>query len=305
MTMSVTRFPWGLINPLSRMNRGVRIGELSRHVLLRLRPPQRIPNPLPQSQLHYVTFCGQTHHLLLRESLRSLGCAWTQLPELTVISDGSWNESEIRSYLHWWPTPIRVWSREMVLQSPLLSHLPYLRRYASLSPFGLKLASLFLLAHHGPYLYVDVDILWFDDPLPWLGSLASWPALRAVPESCLHQHEELARRFCPQALNPPYLNGGFLAVAAPFLPSDQIEAMATLALHDPMDGRAEQTIFATAAHHSGGTLDPSLCCMDYSDAAHTLPRPMRRAGFRSRHYVNWMRHHFYTDALRLRLGLMP
>ena len=66
-----------------------------------------------------------------------------------------------------------------------------------------------------------------------------------------------------------------------------------------------------------GTYDEDLCFEDWDMGAGLLPakinlvefddvdrfrhRNMKREGYYSRHYVNWMRHLFYRDALKLRL----
>ena len=46
-----------------------------------------------------------------------------------------------------------------------------------------------------------------------------------------------------------------------------------------------------------------LSLVEFDDVDRFRSRNMNDEGYCSRHYVNWMRHLFYRDALRLRLHL--
>jgi hypothetical protein len=300
MTVSVNQFPWGLLNVFSGMNAGVRKGELSKHLLQRL--PMKKLAPKPRAEFRYITMAGRAHQLLLRESLTSLHRSWSALPAITVISDGSWCEPEIHAALQGWPDEIQVLMPEIIFQNIPATETPFLRQYAQSSPFGLKLGALHILSRKEPSLFVDVDILWYADPRPLLDPPAEWPRVRASRESCCFHAETLARQYCPKLLAPPYVNAGLLALNGPLMSNEQLEAMVESSLHNPHAGQYEQTILATAALQSGGLLPDQISYMDYADAEHSTPFAAASAGYCSRHYVHWIRHHFYTDALRLRLN---
>jgi hypothetical protein len=72
------------------------------------------------------------------------------------------------------------------------------------------------------------------------------------------------------------------------------------ALADPNDGAFEQTIIASAVHRGAGLLPGETSLVEFDDIDRFRHRNMKREGYYSRHYVNWMRHLFYRDALRLR-----
>jgi hypothetical protein len=112
----------------------------------------------------------------------------------------------------------------------------------------------------------------------------------------------MALRFCPEVLQQPFVNGGIVALYGEFLPNAILQGMVQEALADPDDGAFEQTIIASAVHSGAGLLPANISLVEFDDIDRFSYRNMRREGYYSRHYVNWMRHLFYRDALKLRLN---
>jgi hypothetical protein len=293
------KFAAGLLNPLSGMNVSVRLGQLALNILSRwsIKP---LP-PKPESGLCYLTIAARTHWLLLRESMFSVYRSWNELPTITVVSDGSWSAADFYPVFSWWPGKINVASREQIMADADAAGERELAQYAEGSGWGLKLASIVLLARREPVLFVDADILWFRDPADLLGPTDSWDKPRGVRESNCYQHRDMALRYCPEVLKPPFVNGGILALHGEFLPPEILRAMVHEALADPDDGAFEQTIIATAVHMGAALLPCETNFIEFDDVDRFRHRNMRREGYYSRHYVNWMRHLFYRDALQLRL----
>jgi len=281
------------------MNVSVRLGQLALNILSRwsIKP---LP-PKPESGLRYLTIAGRSHWLMLRESLFSLYRSWKKLPTITVISDGSWSATDFYPVFSWWPAKIDVLSREQIIADADSTGEQELAQYAEASAWGLKVASIVLIASQEPVLFVDADILWFADPADLLGPTNSWAKPRGVRESNCYQHRELALRFCPKVLEPPFVNGGILALHGEFLTPEILRAMVREALADPKDGAFEQTIIASAVHTGAGLLPDEMSLVEFNDINSFRHRNMRKEGYYSRHYVNWMRHLFYRDALKLRL----
>jgi len=240
---------------------------------------------------------------MLRESMLSLYRSWKKLPIITVISDGTWPAPDFYSVFSWWPGKINVVSREQIIAQAESAGERELAQYAETSSWGLKVASIVLLARRQPVLFVDADILWFADPADLLGPSDCWAKPRGVRESNCHQHRDMALLFCPKALEPPFVNGGMLALHGEFLPADILRSMLHEALADPEDGTFEQTIIASAVHRGAGLLPSKINLVAFDDVHRFRHRNMRREGYYSRHYVNWMRHLFYRDALKLRFHL--
>jgi hypothetical protein len=293
------KFAAGLLNPSSRMNVSVRLGQLALNILSRwsIKP---LP-PKPESGLRYLTIAGRSHWLMLRESLFSLYRSWKKLPTITVISDGSWSATDFYPVFSWWPGKINVLSRGQIIADADAAGQRELAQYAEASAWGLKIASIVVLARREPVLFVDADILWFADPCDLLGPSDVWAKPRGVRESNCYQHRDLALRFCPQVLEPPFVNGGILALHGEFLPAEILRAMVNEALADPDDGAFEQTIIASAIQMGAGLLPGNTSLVEFDDIDRFRHRNMRREGYCSRHYVNWMRHLFYRDAFKLRL----
>jgi len=292
------KFATGLVNPFSGMNVSVRLGQLALNILSRwsIKP---LP-PKPESGLCYLTIGSRTHWLMLRESMFSLYRSWKKLPTITVVSDGSWSAADFYPVFSWWPCKINVLSREHIIAQSDAAGERELAQYAEVSAYGLKLASIVLLARREPVIFVDADILWFKDPADLFGPSDFWAKPRGVRESNCYQHRDMALRFCPKVLEPPFVNGSILALHGEFLTAEILRAMVHEALADPNDGAFEQTIIATAVKLRGEFFPEKLILVEFDDVDRFRSRDMQDEGYYSRHYVNWMRHLLYRDALRLR-----
>ena len=289
----------GLLSPFSGLNVSVRLGQLAWYVLSRwaIKPLA----PKPSSDLHYLTISGRAHWLMLRESLFSLYRSWKELPLVTVVSDGSWTAEEFYPVFAWWPAKIEVMSREEVVAATRAAGEAELAQYAAASPYGLKLAAIVHTVRESqPVLFVDADILWFKDPAELLGPTQGWNQPRGLRESNCYQRRDMALRYCPEVLEPPFVNGGILALKTGFLGGDLLRRMVREALSDPKDGSFEQTIIATAVRKGAGLLPEKLGLVEFDDIHAFRQRNMIREGYYSRHYVNWIRHLLYRDALMLR-----
>jgi hypothetical protein len=293
------KFAVGLLNPFSRMSVSVRLGQLALNILSRwsIKP---LPSK-PESGMHYLTIAGRTHWLMLRESMFSLYGSWRKLPNITVVSDGSWSAADFYPVFSWWPEKINVLSREQIIAQADAAGERELAQYAEASAWGLKVASIVLLARQEPVLFVDADILWFKDPADLFGPRDFWVKPRGVRESNCYQHRDMALRFCPEVLKPPFVNGGILALHGEFLTAEILRAMVREALADPKDGAFEQTIIAMAVKLGGELLPEKLSLVEFDDVHRFRSRNMNAEGYYSRHYVNWVRHLFYRDAFKLRL----
>jgi hypothetical protein len=292
------KFALGLLRPFSGMNVSVRLGEIAQTILSRW--PIRPQRAKPAANFCYLIVSDRARWLMLRESLFSLYRSWNSLPELTVISDGSWKADDFAEVFVWWPAPIRVLTRQEICTTALSAGFPELAEYARESPYGLKLAAIVTQAKKQPVLFVDADILWFRDPALLLGDPASWGKPRATVESNCHQRREIALRYCPEVLEPPFVNSGIVALHGEFMAPELLRSMVPEALSDPKDSSCEQTIIATAIKLGGEFFPKRLSLVEFDDVHRFRSRNMNDEGYCSRHYVNWMRHLLYRDALRLR-----
>jgi len=250
--------------------------------------------------LRYVTMAGRSHWLLLRESLVSHR-SWRSIPRLTVVSDGSWRKEEFLDAFRFWPDPIEVLMPDDIMIPLSNAGQAALVQLAAHHPLGLKLAAIIYLAQERQILFVDSDILWFSNPELILAQFRDLPGPATSVESALSYNEDIIRRQCPDGLSPPHINSGCVYLKGELCASDLLQAMLATALEQPKHPSNEQTIIAVAVNKVGRRLPVEFCLVYFDDAfALCLRRPWRE-GCHSRHYVHWMRHQFYRDALRLRM----
>jgi len=292
------KFAPGLLRPFSGLNLSVRLGEIAQTILSRW---PIFPQPLTSAaNFCYLMVSDREHWLMLRESLFSLYRSWNSLPELTVVSDGSWKADEFAEVFAWWPAPIRVLTRQEICTTVFSAGFPELAEYARESPYGLKLAAIVTQAKKQPVLFVDADILWFRDPTSLLGDPPLWEKPRALRESNCHQRRDIAIQYCVQVLEPPFVNSGIVALHGELMAPELLRSMVRDALPHPKDSSCEQTIIATAVKLGGEFFPEKLSLVEFDDVYRFRSRNMKTEGYYSRHYVNWMRHLLFRDALKLR-----
>jgi len=238
---------------------------------------------------------------MLRESLFSLYRSWNLLPNITVVSDGSWAADEFAEVFAWWPAPIVTLTHNQISQAAFGAGLPELGEYARRSPYGLKVAAIVTLALEQPVLFVDADILWFRDPASLLGDPVSWGKPRALRESNCYQHRRMAQQHCAQVLEPPFVNSGIVALHGELMARGLLRALLREALNDPQNSSCEQTIVAAAVKLRGELFPEKVSLVEFSDIHRFRSRNALHEGYHSRHYVNWMRHMLYRDAFKLRV----
>src|SRR5207253_6435744 len=126
----------------SGMNVSVRLGEIAQTILSRWPIPPQPCKPLTNLSFCYLIVSDRRHWLMLRESLFSLYRSWNSLPEITVVSDGSWTADEFAEVFAWWPAPITVLTRQQICEAASSAELPELADYARESIWGLELATV-------------------------------------------------------------------------------------------------------------------------------------------------------------------
>ncbi len=240
------------------------------------------------------------HWLLLRESLVSLHRAWQSLPALTVVSDGSWKKDEFIGAFDFWPNPIRVLTPNEILEQLAKAGQSALVELAKAHPLGLKLAAIILSAQQDAVLFVDSDILWFSDPNKIIEHFRGVKGPVTAIETGSSYSEKLIQQFCPEGLQSPGINTGCVYLEGELCERELFQELLAAALEEPKHNFNEQTIIAIAVQKNGYRFPLELCLVDFSDASAFKRKKPWQNGVFSRHYVNWMRHQFYRDALRLR-----
>ncbi|WP_443938115.1 hypothetical protein [Pedobacter sp. MW01-1-1] len=135
--------------------------------------------------LSVVMMTGKHHLDYLQLSIISISKNWSKVPQLTVINDGSLKNDEIKRKLAFWQGDLIVEDWDNTKHFYQLQGRLALLRYAELNPFGKKLAVILRFAAKNPIIWIDSDILFFNDFTPHipqpttefaLGGMCDWRA---------------------------------------------------------------------------------------------------------------------------------
>jgi hypothetical protein len=292
-------FPIPAFNPFHGGRMAWRLGLLAEYILSLCPPPRIKPRPR-LDDLRYVTMAGRAHLLHLRESLISLHRSWQNLPDLVVVSDGSWGREEFLKTFRFWPGPITLMMPQEVSSALAASGDQALAELALRHPYGLKLAAIVLLARTRRMLFIDADVLWFSDPSEMLTRYQARDTPAVTVESNRSFNTQLALAFCPAALESPYVNSGGVLLEGELCDKGLLDSMIAFILNKRDYAFIDQTVAAVAVRLNGTVFPKQFCLVEFDDAFAVSHQRPWKDGYHSRHYVTFMRHQFYRDALQLR-----
>ena len=292
-------FPVQILNPFHGGRAAWRIGTLAEYVLSLSRAPRGVSRPKLDG-IKYITMAGKAHLLQLRESLISLERCWSAIPQITILSDGSWEESEFRECFNWWPYELEVCTPDAVRRQLKSQGHDVLEEFTKTHPLALKLGFIVSEGLGGKVMFVDSDILWLKDPVELLRR-HDWDAgVAAAEEPTGTYNQDLAQKVYPVLLKPPFINAGMVLLQGQlFKRGDTIEHVIGNIGERSYEFN-EQTIIAIAVKLNGQILPASFLINDFSDPFKMRPIVLDGRSGLARHYVRFMRHLMYRDALILR-----
>lgn len=255
----------------------------------------------PPASFRLVSMGGRNHLSLLRESLHSFARNASQTPPLTILSDGTLNPTDFMSALSFWPASVEVLMPSEVMNSISSEIQPLLEPLVKANPLGLKLAGVIALSARGPMFFSDSDILWFSDPINILNQAFNQFSIAITREESCSVNQELARKYAPELLYAPSANSGCILIDQNLNKESLLMELLRDANHKLEDEFNEQTILGILALlKGGGFLPKELCLVHFDDAFYLKPKKPWNDGYCSRHYVRFMRHQFYRDAMNHR-----
>lgn len=270
-------------------------------ILLNLMPMPRVP-PKPQLELILLSMCGVKHLGCLQQSLLSLYMAWSSLPKLQIVSDGSLTFPMLEKAFDWWPgtKSFSSWTRSVAYHQQ--KGRDSLVKFGNNNLMGRKLAIILEFAERGATLWCDSDILWFRE----LSSLpevvkGNLPTFKMSEDYNQSYDKNLIKQGLEHLCKPPFMCAGLI-----FLEGDLIQACDLNRLLDIAATKSnwftEQTIFAEAAYQLGRSYWPreKIAIFDHDQLSLKIPTYFRK-DWVARHYVGPVRHIFWRDALALRL----
>lgn len=238
------------------------------------------------------------HHLpMLRFSVYAIAKNWMCLPKLTVINDGSVDDSQIIAALSFWKGSFQVVHWSVNANYHEQKDRPALARYAASHPFGKKMAAILHYAEHEPTLWVDSDILFFKDPAAYL-PLVETGFVCGGTEDRLRAYDEVVLRLLPSNNLHilPGINAGLLFVFGEGIYEKFDMENMLLQIQPDYAFFTEQTIFAYIASTSLGILWDNSAVKstqeDNQELRVTIPQALL-----ARHYTSIMRQLFWRDAM--------
>jgi hypothetical protein len=219
----------------------------------------------------------------IRSFLRHVG----QPPHFTVVSDGTYS-AESRRVLKAIHPSIAVSDVCDWIPAGLPERIyPYLKEH----PTGRQLALIMSLARNGPVLYLDSDILFFAGA----NDLHAYAGASGVPAyylpDCRFSGDERLLRDHSEANDP--VNTGFLLLFQPLDWSLSVERF--LELDGAPNFFTNQTMTHLTMHANGASpFDPRKYLLKLDDQF-VYPDRHVHSGVALRHYVNPVRHKFWTS----------
>jgi hypothetical protein len=211
-----------------------------------------------------------------------------------VVSDGTYSRKSIELLQQLDPSVTVVNFSRMAALPSIASSSENLRTYLSTHPTGKQLALIMSLPREGPAFYVDSDVLFFKGARQLINLSEKGNAPALYLQDCQFSGDERLLHSPDEQESPA--NTGVLFL---FRPLDWSLALARFTeLTGPAGFFTNQTMAHLALHASDAApLDPSKYLLRLDDQATYRDRYAGHA-LALRHYVNPVRHKFWTTLWR-------
>ena len=221
----------------------------------------------------------------IRSFLRHVG----QPPHFTVVSDGTYSNESRRVLKAIHPSISVSDFHEWIPTNLPEAIYPYLKNH----PTGRQLALIMSLARNGPVLYLDSDILFFAGASDLHGYAKATGVSAFYLADCRFSGDERLLRDHGEANDP--VNTGFLLL---FQPLDwSLSVQRFLELDGAPNFFTNQTMTHLTMHANGASpFDPRKYILKLDDQF-VYPDRHVHSGVALRHYVNPVRHKFWTSFL--------
>jgi hypothetical protein len=249
----------------------------------------------PHSNNRVLMMTGKNHLVMTKIALSSILKNWSAIPELVITSDGSLTAGEIEKAFTFWPGKLSAqnWVDTDVYHEKF--DRKALIQYASVHPFGKKLAFILRHAESGPVLWIDSDVLFFNDFLPFIPVNTSGFACGGSEDFIKAYHHPVLEAFGDNWEDMPGFNAGILfAIGTGIYERFGLEKVLN-SIHPFYDFCTEQTIFAHISQASLGIIWSRDVIKTFNDDNQQV-LPMTAGDTIARHYTSNVRHLFWRDA---------
>lgn len=262
--------------------------------LLRLKEIHTLPQKKPLNT-SVIMMTGRNFIDMTRLSVLSIGQSWSALPKLIINTDGSLTVQDIREQLNFWPGEMIVEDWQSTATYHQNQNRPALVQYGQAHPFGKKLALILRYAGQQSVIWLDSDILFFNDFVPHLPKPLSTFFCGGTEDFIAAYHQAVIN-FTGNNLYRLYpFNAGLLYVSGQNIYEDFNLEKLIAAVHPDYDFCTEQSIFAHIASKSLGIIWSKHIVKTFnSDSQQLVAMPVKNVV--ARHYTSNVRHLFWRDA---------
>jgi hypothetical protein len=262
--------------------------------LLRLKKPNALP-PKKPLDIMVIMMTGRNFIDMTRLSVLSVAKSWSALPKLIISTDGSMQADELKKQLGFWPGELVVEDWQNTAAYHQHKNRPALVKYGNAHPFGKKLALIIRYAEQAPVIWLDSDILFFNDFIPYLPKPAAAFACGGTEDFTPAYHETVIKHTGNNLYDLYKFNAGLLYVSGRDIYETFNLEQLIEAIHPDYDFCTEQTIFAHIASKSLGIIWSKNIVKSFNaDSQEIKAMPVKN--IIARHYTSNVRHLFWRDA---------
>lgn len=232
---------------------------------------------------------------MTRLSVLSIARHWDKLPKLIVVSDGTISAKVIKDELSFWPGELIVNDWQLTEQYHLSKNRPNLVAYAQKQVLGKKMAVIFHYSEQQEIVWIDGDILFYDDFTRCVQPHEGFACGGSEEGSSLYDDRVLQYYKSDLYQRYAFSSGLLFLSGLNVYEMFKIEGLLAYLISDYEHYFTEQTIFAHIASESLGILWPMTIIKNFNTDNQEL-KPMSPKGGFGRHYTANVRHLFWRDA---------
>jgi hypothetical protein len=241
-----------------------------------------------------ITMTGKKLVDMTRLSMLSIVDSWDKLPKLTVVTDGTISTTELKSQLYFWPGELVITDWASTEQYHLEKDRHSLINYAKKNVLGKKMAVIFHYAELQPTVWIDSDILFYNDFTKFIPHHTGF-ACGGSEEGFSVYDDRILKYYNNNLYEVHRFSSGVLYMhGTDIYERFKIEDLLNTLL-DYDHYFTEQTIFAHISSESLGVLWPIAIIKNFNTDVQDI-KPMKKNGVVARHYTVNVRHLFWRDA---------
>jgi hypothetical protein len=253
-----------------------------------------INEPKISSAHNVLMMTGESIIDMTRLAIYSIAKYWEKLPKIIITSDGSLSTDEIKKKLQFWPGELIVNSWQQTDKHHRDKNRINLLNYAQSHVLGKKLAVILHQAEIQPIIWIDSDILFFQDFNKYITVHDDFVCGGSEEEHSLYD-ERVLNFYDNNLYNTFNFSSGLLTIYGTEIYENFRLEQLLLEVNNYTHYFTEQSIFAHIASVSIGIPWNTRLIKNYNRDNSQL-KPMKKTGVVGRHYTANVRHLFWRDA---------